>query len=97
MKRVPLTVSLPPDLARKFERWAKAEAKNKSQLFRDMFRAYEQRRLEQEFFELQRNGARQVPSRPAWDVRALHLSGDPDGDRHHPPAAGAPQVLTVGW
>jgi metal-responsive CopG/Arc/MetJ family transcriptional regulator len=60
MKRVPVTVSLPPDLARKFERWAKAEAKNKSQLFRDMFRAYEQRRLEQEFFELQRYGARQA-------------------------------------
>jgi len=60
MKRVPLTVSLPPDLARKFERWAKAEAKNKSQLFRDMFRAYEQRRLEQEVFELQRYGTRQA-------------------------------------
>jgi metal-responsive CopG/Arc/MetJ family transcriptional regulator len=60
MKRVPVTVSLPPDLARKFERWAKAEAKNKSQLFRDMFRAYEQRRLEQEFFELQRYGVRQA-------------------------------------
>jgi metal-responsive CopG/Arc/MetJ family transcriptional regulator len=60
MKRVPVTVSLPPDLARKFERWAKAEAKNKSQLFRDMFRAYEQRRSEQEFFELQRYGARQA-------------------------------------
>jgi metal-responsive CopG/Arc/MetJ family transcriptional regulator len=60
MKRVPVTVSLPPDLARKFERWAKAEAKNKSQLFRDMLRAYEQRRLEQEFFELQRYGARQA-------------------------------------
>lgn len=60
MKRVPVTVSLPPDLARKFERWAKAEAKNKSQLFRDMFRVYEQRRLEQEFFELQRYGARQA-------------------------------------
>ncbi len=74
MKRVPVTVSLPPDLARKFERWAKAEAKNKSQLFRDMFRAYEQRRLEQEFFELQRYGARQARKKGILteaDVEAL--------------------------
>lgn len=74
MKRVPVTVSLPPDLARKFERWAKAEAKNKSQLFRDMFRAYEQRRLEQEFFELQRYGVRQARKKGILteaDVEAL--------------------------
>ena len=74
MKRVPLTVSVPPDLARKFEKWAKAEAKNKSQLFRDMFRAYEQRRVEQEFFELQRYGARQARKKGVLteaDVEAL--------------------------
>ena len=74
MKRVPVTVSLPPDLARKFERWAKAEAKNKSQLFRDMFRAYEQRRLEQEFFELQHYGVRQARKKGILteaDVEAL--------------------------
>ena len=59
-KRVPMTVSLPPDLARKFDKLAKIEEKNKSQLFRDMFRAYEQRRLEREFFELQRYGARKA-------------------------------------
>ena len=41
-----------PDLARKFDKLAKAEAKNKSQLFRDMFQTYQQRRLELEFFEL---------------------------------------------
>lgn len=78
MKRVPVTVSLPPDLARKFERWAKAEAKNKSQLFRDMFRAYEQRRLEQEFFELQRHGARQARKKGILteaDVEALVFQG----------------------
>jgi len=44
-KRVALTVSMPPDLTRKFDRLAKAEAKNKSQLFRDMFQAYQQRRI----------------------------------------------------
>ena len=77
-KRVPLTVSLPPDLARTFERLAKAEAKNKSQLFRDMFRAYQQRRLEQEFFELQRYGARQARKKGILteaDVEALVFQG----------------------
>lgn len=59
-KRVALTVSLPPDLARKFQRMAKAEAKNNSQLFREMVQTYEQRRAEEEFFALQRYGARQA-------------------------------------
>lgn len=59
-KRVPMTVSLPPDLAQQFEKLAKIEEKNKSQLFQDMFRAYEQRRLEPEVFELQRYGARKA-------------------------------------
>ncbi|MFQ5780656.1 MAG: CopG family ribbon-helix-helix protein [Nitrospiria bacterium] len=59
-KRVALTVSLPPELAKKFDRLAKIEAKNKSQLFRDMFRAYQHRLLEEEFFELQRYGCRQA-------------------------------------
>ena len=38
MKRgcVPVTLSLPSELATKFEKLAKAEAKNKSQLFREM-------------------------------------------------------------
>jgi len=77
-KRVPLTVSLPPDLARTFGRLAKAQAKNKSQLFRDMFRAYQQRRLEQEFFELQRYGARQARRKGILteaDVEALIFQG----------------------
>jgi len=59
-KRVALTVSLPPDLARKFQRMAKAGAKNNSQLFREMVQTYERRLLEEEFFELQRYGARQA-------------------------------------
>lgn len=59
-KRVPLTVSLPPALARKFQRMAKAQAKNKSQLFRDMIQVYEQHRVEEEFLELQHYGARQA-------------------------------------
>lgn len=77
-KRVPLTVSLPPDLAKKFEKTAKTEAKNKSQLFRDMFRTYQQHRLEQEFLELQRYGASQARTKRVLteaDVEALVFQG----------------------
>ena len=73
-KRVPLTVSLPAELAREFDTLAKDEAKNKSQLFREMFRTYQQRRVEQEFFELQRYGARQARKKGVLteaDVEAL--------------------------
>lgn len=58
--RVPITVSLPSNLAENFERLAKAEAKNKSQLFRDMLTAYERRLREEQFYELQRYGAKQA-------------------------------------
>ena len=44
--RVPVTVSLPFNLAQSFAKLAKAESKNKSQLFRDMLSVYEQRRRE---------------------------------------------------
>jgi metal-responsive CopG/Arc/MetJ family transcriptional regulator len=58
--RVPVTVSLPSNLAENFERLAKAEAKNKSQLFREMFMVYERRRREEQFHELQRYGVRKA-------------------------------------
>ncbi|MDH5427074.1 MAG: ribbon-helix-helix protein, CopG family [Nitrospirota bacterium] len=73
-KRVALTVSLPPGLARKFSRLAKAAAKNKSQLFRDMIASYEQRQLEEAFFSLQRYGARQARNQDILteaDIEAL--------------------------
>jgi len=62
-KRKGITVSLPPDMARQFERLAKAEAKNKSQLFRDMIRVYQQHLRNQEFTELQKYGARMAQER----------------------------------
>lgn len=58
--RVPITVSLPSNLAESFEKLAKAEAKNKSQLFREMLTMYERRRQEEHFLELQRYGARKA-------------------------------------
>ena len=58
--RVPVTLSVPSEMATKFEKLAKAEAKNKSQLFREMVSVYEQRRREKEFLALQRYGAKQA-------------------------------------
>lgn len=55
-----MTISLPPELAREYERLARHEAKNRSQLFRDMLRVYEEQSLRQEFFELQRYGAQRA-------------------------------------
>jgi len=57
-RRVAMTISLPPEIAENYERLAQQEAKNKSQLFREMFLLYKARTLEQEFFDLQRRGAR---------------------------------------
>ena len=76
MKReyVSITVSVPSDLATKFEKLAKAEAKNKSQLFREMVSVYEQRRREIEFLALQRYGGKQARKKGILteaDVEAL--------------------------
>jgi hypothetical protein len=57
-RRVAMTISLPPEIAENYEKLARQEAKNKSQLFRDMFLLYKARTLEQEFYDLQRRGAR---------------------------------------
>ena len=57
-KRVAMTISIPPEIAKDYEWLAQKEANNKSQLFRDMFLLYKERTLEQEFFELQRYGAK---------------------------------------
>ena len=57
-RRVAVTISLPPEMANDYKKIADQEAKNKSQLFRDMFLLYKKRTLEQEFFDLQRYGAK---------------------------------------
>lgn len=58
--RVPITVSLPSNLAESFEKLAKAESKNKSQLFREMLTTYEQRRQEEHLLNVQRYGAKKA-------------------------------------
>jgi len=55
MRKV-MTVSLPPEIAEEYEKLAKEESKNRSQLFRDMFRVYREKATENEFFRLQKYG-----------------------------------------
>lgn len=52
-----LTVSLPPDALARFEAIAAEEGRDRSELFREMLRAYIARRELEEFTELQRHGA----------------------------------------
>lgn len=59
-RRIAMTLSIPPEIAKEYIQLAKREAKNKSELFRDMWRFYKTKSLEQEFFELQRRGAKRA-------------------------------------
>lgn len=55
-----LAVSVPPDAAKDFERIAKEEGRNKSELFRQMLQVYRIWRETQRFESLQRYGASQA-------------------------------------
>jgi metal-responsive CopG/Arc/MetJ family transcriptional regulator len=57
-KRIAMTISLPPETAQAYERLARQKAKNRSQLFRDMFQLYQEQALEEEFSKLQRYGSK---------------------------------------
>ena len=52
-----VTVSLPPDLAEAFDRIAEEEQRTRSELFREMLRAYRAQREVEELSALQRYGA----------------------------------------
>lgn len=52
-----LAVSVPPESAEDFERIAKEEGRNKSELFREMLRVYRVWRETQRFESLQRESA----------------------------------------
>lgn len=76
MKRVSrvLSVSVPPEDAAQFERLAKDEGRNKSELFREMLRVYRVWRETQRFESLQRYGAaraRQAGVNDERDVERL--------------------------
>jgi metal-responsive CopG/Arc/MetJ family transcriptional regulator len=52
-----LSVSVPPDAAKDFDRIARQEGRNKSELFREMLRVYRAYLRTREFESLQRYGA----------------------------------------
>lgn len=54
--RVPMTISVPPELAEDYEKLARLEDKNKSELFREMFKAYRMNALRERFYEFHRYG-----------------------------------------
>jgi metal-responsive CopG/Arc/MetJ family transcriptional regulator len=69
-----LSVSLPPESAREFERLAEREGRNKSELFREMLSVYLTYQETQTFESLQRYGAsaaRRAGVRDEGDVERL--------------------------
>lgn len=59
-KRIAMTVSLPPDIAKEYEAMARIKGETRSQLFREMFNIYRQEKLEDEFYRLQKYGAKKA-------------------------------------
>lgn len=59
-KRVAMTLSIPPDLAKEYDRLAKKKGENRSQLFREIIRFYIRRREEEEYYQLQRYGSKKA-------------------------------------
>jgi metal-responsive CopG/Arc/MetJ family transcriptional regulator len=77
-RRAAITISLPPEIAEDYERLAQKEAKNKSQLFRDMFLLYKREAAEQKFFELQCYGSKLAKGKGILtekDVERIVLEG----------------------
>ena len=61
--RVAVTISIPPRLAKEYDNLARASAKNRSQLFREMFETYRRLQDEEAFAKLQRYGSRKARER----------------------------------
>lgn len=59
-KRIAMTISLPPDIAKEYEKMARIKGETKSQLFREMFSLYREERLEDGFFRLQKYGVKKA-------------------------------------
>lgn len=68
-----LSVSVPPELARDFERLAERHGRNKSELFREMLRVYRAYEETGRFETLQRYGAARA--------RAVGVEDEADVDR----------------
>jgi metal-responsive CopG/Arc/MetJ family transcriptional regulator len=77
-RRVAVTISIPPQLANEYDRLARVTAKNRSQLFREMFALYRQSQDEEIFRTLQRYGRRKARARgirTERDVERLVFEG----------------------
>lgn len=59
-KRVAMTLSVPPDIAKEYNEIAKTKGETKSQLFREIFNLYRQGKKEEEFLKLQRYGMKKA-------------------------------------
>jgi hypothetical protein len=59
-KRIAMTISIPPDIAKEYETMARIKGETKSQLFREMFNIYRQEKLEDEFYRLQKYGVKKA-------------------------------------
>lgn len=69
-----LAVSVPPEIAREFDRLAEREGRNRSELFREMLRIYRVYRETRTFESLQRYGAARAAGagiRTEADVRRV--------------------------
>lgn len=64
-----LSVSVPPEAAKDFDRIARLEGRNKSELFREMLRVYRAYRETRTFESLQRYGAAAAGRRGIRDER----------------------------
>lgn len=59
-QRVVMTLSVPPDTAKEYRKLAKTKGETISQLFREVFTFYKEEKLREDFFELQRYGAKRA-------------------------------------
>ncbi len=59
-QRVVMTISVPPETAKEYKKLAETKGETVSQLFRDMYVFYKQEKLKEEFYKLQKYGARKA-------------------------------------
>jgi hypothetical protein len=55
-----MTLSVPPKTAKEYRKLARSKGETISQLFREVFTFYKEEKLRDEFFELQRYGAKRA-------------------------------------
>lgn len=59
-QRVVMTISVPPDTAHECRQLARTKGETISQLFREMFAFYKRESIKEEFYDMQRYGAKKA-------------------------------------